>query len=155
MKTKEIQIEDIWNDKKKGELKKAILAHSATQSKEQILTNRLLSIQYKLEDYIQDESEDREVLKILDFVKMYLKALDLTKKELATYFEMRDSNLHKYLSGERKLNAKLVLKLSTFSHTKPEQWYRVEVKNELIELNKEKENVEYYKKFDYRNLVGI
>ncbi|OMQ11335.1 helix-turn-helix domain-containing protein [[Flexibacter] sp. ATCC 35103] len=155
MKTKEIQIEDIWNDKKKVELKKAILAHSATQSKEQILTNRLLSIQYKLEDYIQDESENSEVLKILDFVKMYLKALDLTKKELAAYFEMRDSNLHKYLSGERKLNAKLVLKLSTFSHTKPEQWYRVEVKNELIELNKEKENVEYYKKFDYRNLVGI
>jgi plasmid maintenance system antidote protein VapI len=155
MKTKEIQVEDIWNDKKKGDLKKAILTHSSTQSKERILTNRLLSIQYKLEDYIQSESDSTEVLKILDFVKMYLKALNLTKKELADYFEMRDSNLHKYLSGERKLNAKLVLKLSTFSHTKPEQWYRVEVKNELIELNKEKANVEYYKKFDYRNLVEV
>lgn len=155
MKNKEIQIEDIWNDEKKEGLKKAIASHSATQSKERILTNRLLSIQYKLEDYIQNESEDVEVLKILDFVKMYLKALNLTKKELATYFEMRDSNLHKYLSGERKLNAKLVLKLSTFSHTKPEQWYRVQVKNELIELKKEKENVEYYKKFDYLNLVEI
>ena len=86
---------------------------------------------------------------------MYLKALNLTKKELATYFEMRDSNLHKYLSGERKLNAKLVLKLSTFSHTKPEQWYRVEIKNELIELKKEKANVELYKKYDYRNLVRV
>lgn len=155
MKAKEIQIEDIWNDKKKEGLKEAILSHSATQSKERILTNRLLSIQYKLEDYIQNDSDDTEVLKILDFVKMYLKALNLTKKELATYFEMRDSNLHKYLSGERKLNAKLVLKLSTFSHTKPEQWYRVEVKNELIELKKEKENVEYYKKYDYRNLIGV
>lgn len=154
MKAKEIQIEDIWNDKKKASVREAILAHSATQSKERILTNRLLSIQYKLEDYIQNDSNS-EVLKILDFVKMYLKVLNLTKKELATYFEMRDSNLHKYLSGERKLNAKLVLKLSTFSHTKPEYWYRVEVKNELIELNKEKENVEYYKKYDYRNLVEI
>lgn len=155
MKTKEIQVNDIWNDKKKGEIKKAILSHAATQSKEMILTNRLLSIQYKLEDYIQNESDDTEVLKILDFVKMYLKALNLTKKELANYFEMRDSNLHKYLSGERKLNAKLVLKLSTFSHTKPEQWYRVEVKNELIELKKEKQNVDYYKKYDYRNLIEI
>lgn len=154
MKAKEIQIEEIWNDKKKASIKEAILAHAATQSKERILTNRLLSIQYKLEDYIQNDG-DSEVLKILDFVKMYLKVLNLTKKELATYFEMRDSNLHKYLSGERKLNAKLVLKLSTFSHTKPEYWYRVEVKNELIELNKEKENVEYYKKYDYRNLVEI
>lgn len=120
MKAKEIQVKDIWNDKKNDNIRKAILHHSSSQSKEAVLTTRLLAIQYKLEDYIQDE-DDSEVLKILDFVKMYLKALSLTKKELANYFEMRDSNLHKYLSGERKLNAKLVLKLSTFSHTKPEQ----------------------------------
>ncbi|MDW8851890.1 transcriptional regulator [Flavobacterium sp. MMLR14_040] len=155
MKNKEIQVDDIWNDKKNNDLKDFISTHSAKQSKERLLTNQLLSIQYKLEDYIQNESDDTEVLKILDFVKMYLKALNLTKKELATYFEMRDSNLHKYLSGERKLNAKLVLKLSTFSHTKPEQWYRVEIKNELIELKKEKANVDLYKKYDYRNLVRI
>jgi plasmid maintenance system antidote protein VapI len=154
VKVKEIQSEDIWNDKKRNSVKVAIRDHAATQSKERILTNQLLTIQYKLEDYIQNDN-DTEVLKILDFVKMYLKVLNLTKKELATYFEMRDSNLHKYLSGERKLNAKLVLKLSTFSHTKPEYWYRVEVKNELIELNKEKENVELYKKYDYRNLVEV
>jgi len=120
-----------------------------------MLTNRLLSIQYKLEDYIQNDSDDEEVLKILDFVKMYLKALNLTKKKLATYFEMRDSNLQKYLSGERKLNAEVVLKLSAFSHTKPEQWYRVQVKNELIELNKEKQKIANYQKYDYRNLVEI
>lgn len=152
MKNKEIQISDIWNDKKKDDLKKIIKSHSSKQPKEQILKNQLLSIQYKLEDYIQSEN-DTEVLKILDFVKMYLKTLNITKKELASYFEMKDSNLHKYLSGERKLNAKLVLKLSTFSHTKPEQWYRVQVKNEMIELNREKANVEAYKKYDYRNLV--
>ena len=152
MKNKEIQISDIWNDKKKDDLNKIIKSHSSKQSKEQILKNQLLSIQYKLEDYIHSEN-DEEVLKILDFVKMYLKTLNITKKELASYFEMKDSNLHKYLIGERKLNAKLALKLSTFSHTKPEQWYRVQVKNEMIELNREKANVEAYKKYDYRNLV--
>lgn len=152
MKNKEIQIGDIWNDEKKDDLKKIIKSHSSKQSKEQILKNQLLSIQYKLEDYIQSEN-DTEVLKVLDFVKMYLKILNITKKELASYFEMKDSNLHKYLSGERKLNAKLVLKLSTFSHTKPEQWYRVQVKNEMIELNREKANVEAYKKYDYLNLL--
>lgn len=155
MKNREIQFEDIWNDKKKEGLKDFIASHSAKQSKEQLLTNRLLSIQYKLEDYIQNENDDEEVLKILDFVKMYLKALNLTKKRLATYFEMRDSNLQKYLSGERKLNAEVVLKLSAFSHTKPEHWYRVQVKNELIELKKEKRNVAEYQKYDYRNLVEI
>ena len=151
MKTIEIQVLDIWNDKKRSDVENAILTHLATQSKEAIIANQLLSIRYRLEDYIMSERNDTEVLKILDFVKLYLKVFNLTKKELANYFEMRDSNLHKYLSGERKLNAKLVMKLSTFSHTKPEQWYRIEVKNELIELKKE--NVDYYKKYDYLNLI--
>ena len=154
MENRKIQFTDIWNDEKRNDIKKIVLEHSS-QTKEMILTNRLLAIQYKLEDYIQNENDDLAVLKILDFVKLYLKALNLTKKELANYFEMKDSNLHKYLSGERKLNAKLVLKLSTFSHTKPEYWYRVEVKNELIELKKEKQNVDFYKKYDYINLVAI
>lgn len=154
MKNKEIQVDDIWNDKKKNELKEFIALNSAKQSKERMLTNKLLSIQYKLEDYIQNEN-DEQVLKILDFVKMYLKELNLTKKRLATYFEMRDSNLQKYLTGERKLNAEVVLKLSAFSHTKPEYWYRVQVKNELIELKKEKQKVSNYEKYDYRNLVEI
>jgi plasmid maintenance system antidote protein VapI len=132
MKNKEIQFEEIWNDKKKEGVKEFIISHSAEQSKERMLTNRLLSIQYKLEDYIQNDSDEEEVLKILDFVKMYLKALNLTKKKLATYFEMRDSNLQKYLSGERKLNAEVVLKLSAFSHTKPEQWYRVKLRTSSL-----------------------
>jgi plasmid maintenance system antidote protein VapI len=155
MKNKEIQFEEIWNDKKKEGVKEFISSHSAKQSKERMLTNRLLSIQYKLEDYIQNESDEEDVLKVLDFVKMYLKALNLTKKKLATYFEMRDSNLQKYLSGERKLNAEVVLNLSAFSNTKPEHWYRVQVKNELIELKKEKQKVVNYQKYDYRNLVEI
>lgn len=156
MKAKEILTNNIWNDEKKVELKKFISAHSSKQSRERKLTNELLSIQYKLEDYIQKENDDDEqVLKILDFVKMYLNALNLTKKKLATYFDMQDSNLQKYLSGERKLNAKIALKLSAFSHTKPEHWYRVQVKNELIELKKEKQNVAEYQKYDYRNLVEL
>jgi len=154
MKNKEIQIEEIWNDKKKEGLKEYIASNSAMQSKERILTTKLLSIQYKLEDYIQEENEG-EILKIIDFVKMYLKALNLTKKKLAAYFEMKDSNLQNYLSGERKLNAELVLKLSAFSNTKPEHWFRVQLKNELIELKKEKEKIVNYQKYDYRNLVEI
>lgn len=153
MKNKEIKFEEIWDDKRKEGVKEFIVAHSAKQSKEQKLTNKLLSIQYKLEDYIENEDENIKVMKILDFVKMYLKALGLTKKELADYFEMRDSNLHKYLTGERKLNAEVALKLSAFSHTKPEHWYRIQIKNELFELRKEK--IEAYKKYDYRNLIEI
>lgn len=55
--------------------------------------------------------------------------------------------------GERKLNASIVLKLTSFSHLSLEYWLRVEVTNELIEITKEKESSKDYQKYDYRNLL--
>ena len=155
MKNQEIQVNEIWNNEKQDELNQFILLHSKKQTEERKLANELLSIQYKMEDYIRNENDNEEVLRVIDFVKMYLKTLDITQKKLANLFEMKDSNLYKYLVGERKLNSNLVLKLSYFSHTKPEYWIRIQVKNELMELKKEKRNSDYYAKYDYRNLVGV
>ena len=155
MKGQEIQTNEIWNDEKQDELKQFVLLHSEKQTKERKLANQLLSIQYKMEDYIRNDNESEEVLKIIDFVKMYLKTLDITQKRLANLFEMKDSNLHKYLVGERKLNSDLVLKLSHFSHTKPEYWIIIQVKNELMELKREKKNSDYYSKYDYKNLMAV
>jgi plasmid maintenance system antidote protein VapI len=61
--------------------------------------------------------------------------------------------LHKYLTGERKLNPEIVLKLSAFSNTKPEHWYRIQVKNELLEMKKEKRKIADYQKYSYRNII--
>lgn len=152
MKTQEVQIEAIWNEEKSAALKDFITAHSQAQSKEQKLRNELLAIQYKIEDYIESENVS-DPLRVLDFVKLYLKTFNITQKKLADLFEMKDSNLHKYLVGERKLNPSLVLKLSSFSHLNPEYWLRVEVKNELIEINKERARNNDYQKYDYRNLL--
>lgn len=149
---KEILVNDIWNKKKSEDLKDFILSHSKKQSDERKLRNELLSIQFQIEDYIENDSYSNKLL-IFDFVKMYLKTLNVTQKKLANLFEMKDSNLHKYLVGERKLNANIVLKLSSFSHTTPEHWLRVQVKNELIEITKEKANAGKYQKYDYRNLL--
>ncbi len=154
MKNTEIFPKDIWNEKKLENINELIKNHSDKESKERKIKNKLLSIQYKLEDYIEKEDlKENEVLEILDFVKMYLKALNITKKDLANYFEMRDSNLHKYLTGQRKLNPEVVLKISSFSHTKPEYWYRVQLKNEIVRLKKEK--TKDYEKFDYKKLLSI
>jgi plasmid maintenance system antidote protein VapI len=150
-----VDIKELWNENKKNDLNKIITSHSQKQSKERLIRNELLSIQFKIEDYIQNENEQVPALKILDFIKMYLKTLNITKKELANYFEMKDSNLQKYLTGERKLNTEMALKLSGFSHVRPEYWYRIQIKNEPSELKKEKKGMEDYKKYDYRNLIGI
>jgi addiction module HigA family antidote len=155
MENQELLVNDIWNAKKKEDLKKFISTQSQKQSKERLLHNRLLSIQYKLEDYINENAVDKQELRILDFVKMYLKALNITKNSLAQHFEMEPSNLHKYLTGERRMNAELAMKLSSFSHTKPEYWFSIQVKNELIKLRQEKSNLDEYKRFDYKNLVEI
>jgi addiction module HigA family antidote len=155
MENQELLVNDIWNTKKKEDLKKFISTQSQKQSKERLLHNRLLSIQYKLEDYINENAVDKQELRILDFVKMYLKALNITKNSLAQYFEMEPSNLHKYLTGERRMNAELAMKLSSFSHTKPEYWFSIQIKNELIKLRQEKSNLDEYKRFDYKNLVEI
>ncbi|WAC15234.1 helix-turn-helix transcriptional regulator [Dyadobacter pollutisoli] len=149
----EILVEDIWNEQKKAGLKEFILSESAKQSEERRLRNELLAIQYRMQDYIESENPTN-MLRLMDFVKMYLHTLNVTQKKLAELFEMKDSNLHKYLVGERKLNADLVLKLSSFSHVDPEYWFRVEVKNELIEINKEKAKAKDYQKYDYRNLLA-
>jgi antitoxin HigA-1 len=154
MKKTEILPEDIWNEKKLNSIDEFIKNHSDKQSNEIKIRNKLLSIQYKLEDYIEREDlKENEVLEILDFVKMYLKALDITKRDLARYFGMRDSNLHKYLTGKRKLNPEVVLKISSFSRTKPEYWYRVQVKNEIVKLKRER--TKDYDKYDYRKLLSM
>jgi antitoxin HigA-1 len=154
MKATEIEPKDIWNESKQGQLSDFISEQSKKQSKERLLRNKLLSIQYQLEDYANNADPQPE-LRILDFVKMYLEALNISKRSLSQYFEMHDGNLHKYLSGERKLNAEIAMKLSSFSHTKPEQWFAIQVKNELSELRKDKNAVEKYKKYGYENLVNV
>ena len=152
MEGREIQPADIWGEDKRASLKEFLVVQSQKQSEEQKLRNDLLAIQYQIEDYIESENlTDR--LRILDFVKLYLKTFKVSQKKLADLFEMKDSNLHKYLVGERKLNTSIVLKLSSFSHLDPEYWLRVEVKNELFEITKEKERSNDYKKYDYRNLL--
>ncbi|UJP65632.1 helix-turn-helix transcriptional regulator [Mongoliitalea daihaiensis] len=152
MKNKEILPADIWNDEKIGKLNEFVKKHSEGQSDERKIRNKLLAIQYKLEDYIEkDEICEDEILDILDFVKLYLKVFGITKKDLASYFGMKDSNLHKYLTGKRRLNPEVVLKISSFSRTKPEYWYRIQVKNELAKLRKE--DLKEYDKYDYEKLL--
>ena len=154
MKNSEIQPKDIWSSSKLEKIGAIVKKYEENQSEEQKIRGKLLAIQYKLEDYIEnDDLKENQVLNILDFVKMYLKVLNITKKDLAKYFEMRDSNLHKYLTGQRKLNAEVVLKISSFSNTKPEYWYRVQVKNELTKLKKEK--IEDYEKYNYKKLLSL
>lgn len=149
---KELKESEIWDKDKMKKVRDFILTESKKQSPERKLRNQILSIQYLMQDYVEKERVEKE-MRILDFVRLYLKLLKISQKDLASCFEMKDSNLYKYLIGERKLNPDIVLKLSSFSNTQPELWYYIEIKNELDELRKEKEKIKQYKKYDYKKLV--
>ena len=148
----ELKESQIWDKDKMKKVREFILSESKKQSPERKLRNQLLSIQYLMQDYIERDKVERE-MRILDFVRLYLKLLKISQKDLASCFEMKDTNLYKYLIGERKLNPDIVLKLSSFSNTQPELWYYIEIKNELDELRKEKEKIKQYKKYDYKKLI--
>lgn len=150
---KEVNAEQIWEPNKMNRLRDFILSESKKQSPERKLRNELLSIRFQIEDYIEKDKVENE-MRIFDFVKLYLKSLNITQKDLAEFFEMRDSNLYKYLIGERKLNQDLVLKLSSFSHTPPEIWYYIQTKNELNELKAQEVKLRKYEKYDYRTLYA-
>jgi len=148
----EIKAAAIWNEAKVEGLKQFIKSNAAKLSQEERIEIEMQSVQYRLEDYIS--SNDTTVkISVLDFVKMYLKTVGASQKRLASLFEMQDSNLHKYLTGERKLNASMVLKLSAFSGLDPELWIRLEAKNELLDIGKETGRIESYKKYHYHHLL--
>lgn len=153
MKKTEIQPQDIWNEEKLQQVANFIKGESETISDERKIRNKLLSIKYKIEDYIEKEDvKESGIISLLDFVKMYLNIFEITKRDLAKYFEMQDSNLHKYLTGERKLNSDIVLKISSFTHTDPEYWYRIQFKNEIAKLKSQE--IKRFDKYDYRNLIS-
>jgi antitoxin HigA-1 len=153
----EIHPEDLWNENRLKGLREFIIAESAKQSPEKTLEYKMLGIQYKIEHYIHDLLIDvdgdgsSDYLSIHDFVKMYLKLLNVTQKQLAELFEMKDSNLHKYLTGERKLSTDIAFKLASFTKTTPEHWLRLEIRNELKKLGGAK--AAEFEKYGHQNLA--
>ncbi len=141
----------LWNQEDIDAVKKYIQIESPKQSPERKLRNELLAIKYQMLDYVNNDIVSEEKT-ILYFVKLYLKTLKINQRELASAFEMKDSNLYKYLKGERKLNTDIVFKLSAFSHTQPELWFYIQTKNELNRLRKEKDKMYQYEKYDYENI---
>ncbi len=155
----EILPEDIWNEEKRKGLREFIIAENSKRTPAQKLETEMAGIRYAMEDYISGDDlrladyEPAEFLSIHNFIKRYLKVLNTSQKQLAELFEMKDSNLHKYLTGERKLNTDIAFKLASFTKTKPEHWLRLEIRNELKKLGGEK--AAEFEKYGYENVVTV
>jgi plasmid maintenance system antidote protein VapI len=150
---KEILPENLWGDSNaRKKVTEFIEEYKRKQTPEQRLNVRLKTIQYKMEDYIA-QRDSSNIIEIVDFVDDFLKLFRMQKNEFAKILGMNYANLYKYLNGERKLNADLVLKISSFSHTTPEIWLFIEAKNNMLELKKNKQEIDKYRKYNFENYL--
>lgn len=126
-----------------------------TRSPERIIKNQMLSVLYRLEEYLQTEDSDvNEVYSIEYFVNEFCKVLKLNKTQFANYLDTDVSNLNKYLKGQRVFNKELAMKFSRFFNTPVDVWLKVQLKNDLIVLHEE-EKGHQYDKYDYRKVLKI
>jgi addiction module HigA family antidote len=123
------------------------------RSPERIVRNQMLSVLYRLEEYLQEEnSKSMEIYTIEYFVNEFIKILNLNKSQFANHLDTDVSNLNKYLKGQRAFNTELAMKFSRFFHTPVDIWLKVQLKNDLIALQ-EADKGHKYDKYDYKKVL--
>jgi plasmid maintenance system antidote protein VapI len=143
-----------WTREKLADITAFIKNENAKRTDEQKFATELLALRYKMEDYLENSSLEESQLYTIDrFLDLYLKALRLPFKTFAVSIGTRDSNLKKYLSGDRKFSIDLALKFGYFFHTSPDLWLKVQVKNDMILLGKQAKVLNKYKKYDYKKVL--
>jgi plasmid maintenance system antidote protein VapI len=131
-------------------------AHHQRRSPERLMKNAMLSVLYRMEYYLQnDQVTPDHICGIEDFVKDFLIVLKINKTTFAQLIEVNGANLNKYYRSERRFNTELALKFAHFFHTPPDLWLRIQIKNELLLLQEEKQSDEKYTKYDYEKLLQI
>lgn len=145
-----------WSKEEKALIEERAKFHHSQRSPERILRNEMLAVLYRMEEYIQDERITfQKVSTIEDFVRDFLKVLGIKKSAFARYIDINDSNLNKYYRSDRRFNTILAMKFAHFFHTPADLWLKVQLKNELLELQQEKEADEKYTKYDYEKVLQM
>ena len=132
-------------------LQSLILQKSREQTQEQRKYNELYSLQIQMEDYLK--SDDGIEIKLAgEFLKSFLSVLDIRQNRFAEYIGLRPSNLNKLIKGERPINSELALILGKIFNLNPMIWLKIQSKNELERLSKEKnKQLEKYSLNDLMN----
>ncbi len=123
-------------------LQALLLNKSRERTQEQRLNIELLALKYKIEDYLQDE--DADIKKAGEFIRQYLKVLQIRQNSFASYIGIKPSNLSKLLKGERPINYELALILGKIFKLNPMLWIEIQAKSELLHLKKTKSQVLYH-----------
>lgn len=144
------------NSKKKAEIAALAKSHHSKRSPVRLLKNAMLAVQYRMDHYLQDDLISFEnICTIEQFATDFLKVLGINKTAFARFIEVDGANLNKYYRSDRRFNTELALKFAHFFHTPADLWLKIQIKNELLTLQKEREADEKYNKYDYEKLLQI
>ena len=158
IKTKDFDVEiglpdgQKWSKEKLSGIKQFVQEQAFKRTPERKLNNEMLAVRYQMEEYLEERNPDIQY-SIEKFLKDYLHVLNIPFKHFALAIDSSDGNLKKYVSGERKFNTDLAMKFGHFFHTPADLWLQIFIKNELMNLNKEKREARKYQKYDYKKLT--
>lgn len=137
------------NSKEFKELQSQIVSQSKKQSETKVIENKLLSLRFRMESYLQ--AKESNCVEVGWFLKEYLKELNIKNKTFAEYIDFKESNLSALFAGRRKINYDLALKLGKIFRVEPTLWIHIQSKNELMKI--EKENREDYQNYNISELI--
>ncbi len=126
---------DIGTDEFK-DFQAIMLNKAKLQSEKQKKEIELLAIKFQMQDYL--ELEDAELKQPGEFLKEYLKTLEIPQKKFAHYIGVNPSNLSKLIKGERPINYELAIILGKIFNNDPMLWIEIQAKNELKKIRRTK-----------------
>lgn len=138
------------NSKEFKELQSQIVSKSKKQSNKKVVENKLLSLRFRMESYLQ--AKENSYIEAGWFLKEYLNELNIKNKIFAEYIGFKESNLSALFAGRRKINYDLALKLGKIFRVEPSLWINIQSKNELIKV--EKENRKEYQNYSITELIN-
>lgn len=111
-----------------------LLRKAKKRSEAEIQNINLLALKFEMEDYLKSTEVSEK--SVGEFLKYFLKSLNIQQKKFAEYIGMKPSNLSKLIKGERSINYDLALIFGQLFNHDPMLWIEIHAKNELSRLQR-------------------
>jgi len=115
-------------------IKRIIEAHSKSQSKVEIIENKMIGVKFSLNNYL-NETIDSKIVEAGDFLNDILAIYSIKKNRFAKYIGLSEPNLHALLKGRRKINNEIAKKLELIFNIDAQAWLYIETKNAIKRFN--------------------
>jgi len=115
-------------------IKRIIEAHSKSQSKVEIIENKMIGLKFSLNNYL-NETIDSKIVEAGEFLNDILAIYSIKKNRFAKYIGLSEPNLHALLKGRRKINNEIAKKLELIFNIDAQAWLYIETKNAIKRFN--------------------